>query len=383
MTAAFNAIEPAGTNSYPVGSGQSPAACVSQDVGCFEPHPWGGVPGIFKKLTDEAGLNYVVSLSTRNAASLRGHFLNTANTAWDLRGDIASQKWDVVVLQGQSDEPLPAGKAKNANFPQFSTYASRIAEYIQTGQISQADTNGQTTEAQIFGGLENCMAATSANPPGPGLSRTACNAVRTIPLNLHANPNAKIYLEQMWARPDMVEAHQCTKPDLTTMDGTPIVDPTCSNGANGDTVTAMNAVYYTSKSSTAANLNDITADMRTAMNTVVASSGRLAGVVPVGDAFQRAVDTSVVKTSGFYDAAGIYSVSPTQMELWWKDRTHASVYGSYLKALVLFGRLTGKNPAALGIGEQAAADMGISEADASTLQKIASDSLRAAGYPLE
>src|SRR6187401_881910 len=36
----------------------------------FEPHPWGGVPGIFKQMTVQAGLDYDVSLSTRNAASL-------------------------------------------------------------------------------------------------------------------------------------------------------------------------------------------------------------------------------------------------------------------------------------------------------------------------
>src|SRR5690349_24955947 len=43
----------------------------------FEPHPWGGVPGIFKQFTVQAGLDYDVALSTRNAASLRGHYLNS------------------------------------------------------------------------------------------------------------------------------------------------------------------------------------------------------------------------------------------------------------------------------------------------------------------
>ena len=47
------------------------------------------MPGIFKQLADQAGLDFDVSLSTRNAASLRGHFLNTANADWDLRGNIA------------------------------------------------------------------------------------------------------------------------------------------------------------------------------------------------------------------------------------------------------------------------------------------------------
>lgn len=54
----------------------------------FEPHPWGGVPGIFKQLTDQAGLDYNVFLSTRNAASLRGHLLNSNPANWDLRDNM-------------------------------------------------------------------------------------------------------------------------------------------------------------------------------------------------------------------------------------------------------------------------------------------------------
>jgi hypothetical protein len=64
----------------------------------WEPHPWGGIAGIFKQFTVEKGLDYDVSISARNAASLRGQFLNTANADWDLRGNVASKKWDVVVL---------------------------------------------------------------------------------------------------------------------------------------------------------------------------------------------------------------------------------------------------------------------------------------------
>ena len=97
-----------GTNSYRLGLDQ-PGPGVQGNS--YSPHSqtigWGGVPGIFKQLTVEAGLNYDVALSTRNAATLRGHFLNTANsTNWDLRGNIRSQKWDKMVLQEQSDEAL-------------------------------------------------------------------------------------------------------------------------------------------------------------------------------------------------------------------------------------------------------------------------------------
>lgn len=48
LTAAFNAVSHTGTNSYPVGSTAG---------GWFEPHPWGGVPGVFKMMTDQPGLN--------------------------------------------------------------------------------------------------------------------------------------------------------------------------------------------------------------------------------------------------------------------------------------------------------------------------------------
>src|SRR5260221_1317335 len=103
LTAAFNAADPTGTNSFPVGTGVAPNPCATSGTACFEPHNWGGVPGIFKRLTDQAGLSYDVSHSTRNAATLRGQYLNTANAKWDMRGNIASQKWDVVIVQGQSD----------------------------------------------------------------------------------------------------------------------------------------------------------------------------------------------------------------------------------------------------------------------------------------
>jgi hypothetical protein len=74
LTAAMNVANSSGSNPY-------------------EPHPWGGVPGIFKQFTVEAGLDYDVSISARNAASLRGHFLNTNPAGWDLQSNIASQKW--------------------------------------------------------------------------------------------------------------------------------------------------------------------------------------------------------------------------------------------------------------------------------------------------
>ena len=59
------------------------------------------------------------------------------------------------------------------------------------------------------------------------------------------------------------------------------------------------------------------------------------------------------------------------LDLWFDDGTHASVHGSYLSALTLFGTTTGVNPFSLGAGEIAARDLGISGADAVALQRIA------------
>lgn len=371
LTAAFNAVDPTGTNSFPVGSGVPPNPCATVNP-CFEPHPWGGVPGIFKRLTDQAGLDIDVSLSTRNAATLRGQFLNTANANWDLRSNIASQKWDIVVLQAQSDEPLPAATSKNGNFVSFSTYLNLIEQYIHVGA------GMTTTEAQIFGSLANCTAATTANPPGPGLSTANCNATRTIPANPNANPDAFVYVFQSWARPDMVEAHKCTMPDDNTTNGVPILDPGCSNGTNGSPTTGQNNIYYTSNTSTAANLRDMTTDLHNVFYGRVASNRNLAGVVPIGDAFQRAVDTSVVKNGNFYKADGTYDDSGP-ISLWWLDRTHESVYGAYLAGLVMYGTITGRDPASFGTDEKAYGELGISSAAALALQKVAHDTLVAAG----
>jgi len=335
LTAAFNAVSSAGSNP-------------------FEPHPWGGVPGLFKKFTDEAGLSYDVSISARNAATLRGQFLNTANAAWDLRGNVASQVWNTVVLQEQSDAALPAGRGKNANLAQFNAYADQFERFIHNGAAQTY------TETQLYGSLAACQAT--------GASTTTCNTVRTIPQNPNASAATKVYLTDTWARPDMVFAHKITTPDLTTADGRPIVD---TSSAGGEAT-----LYY-------ASLAAMSADLHASFAAKAASNPGFAGVIPVGDAFQLAVDQGLVKTGGFYDANGVYV--PEQpgdpMNLWWYDYLHASKYGSYLDALVQFGTITGLDPLSLGAGEQAARDLGISAADALTLQRIASQELAIAAVP--
>ena len=75
----------------------------------YEPHPWGGVPGLFEAFASQSGLELDVAISARNAATLQGQYLNSNPAGWDLRGNVASQAWDVVVLQDNSTQPLPSG----------------------------------------------------------------------------------------------------------------------------------------------------------------------------------------------------------------------------------------------------------------------------------
>ncbi len=335
----------------------------------WEPHPWGGVPGIFKQLADQAGLAYDVSLSTRNAASLRGHYLNTANPNWDLRGNIASRKWDVVVLQEQSDAALPAGRGANANFPQFSAYADKIQKYIHVGAAESY--TERSMYQTIYGGNANCLIA---------LRTATCSntTLRNVPANLNANPHAKVFLTQTWARPDMVFAHLSTIADANypaVPDGRPIVDTTKPGFPNG----FADTLYYAAEG-----LAGMTADLRTAFYGKATANPGFAGVAPVGDAFQRALDQGVAKSTGFYDASGVYSTSDRRdpMNLWWDDYLHASRHGSYLSALVLFGTVTGIDPWSFGANEKAAADLGISRLDAMKLQRVASEQLSVAGIAL-
>src|SRR5687768_11491745 len=167
----------------------------------FEPHPWGGVPGIFKQFTVQAGLDYNVALSTRNAASLRGHFLNTNPAGWDLRGNIGSAAWNKVVLQEQSDEPLTRQPGLASNPDYFKTYAAKIADFVHSGaahSYRERDLIGGTTAA--------CQAAT-------GASASTCNLLRSVPANPNASAATDVYLYQTWARPNLINAPFTTVTD--------------------------------------------------------------------------------------------------------------------------------------------------------------------------
>lgn len=110
-------------------------------------------------------------------------------------------------------------------------------------------------------------------------------------------------------------------------------------------------------------------DLRAAADRARAANPSVAGVVPVGQAWNRAMTTGVADPNP-YDGIGY-----GQLDLWAYDHYHASVAGYYLSALVTFGAITGIDPTTLGAKEKGADELGLSDAQAAALQRVARDTL--------
>lgn len=113
----------------------------------------------------------------------------------------------------------------------------------------------------------------------------------------------------------------------------------------------------------------MTQDLRRASDGVRTLSPAIKGVLPVGEAWTRAI------AAGIADANPYDGVAFGQVDLWTYDHYHASIYGYYLEALVVFGRVTGIDPTRLGAKERAADDLGIAPQTAVALQQVARDQL--------
>jgi hypothetical protein len=96
-----------------------------------------------------------------------------------------------------------------------------------------------------------------------------------------------------------------------------------------------------------------------------------ARVIPVGEAWNRAMREGVADLNP-YDG-----IDAGKLDLWTYDHYHASTFGYYLEALVIFGRVTGRDPRSLGEHECSAFELGLSRAQARALQQIAFDELAA------
>lgn len=146
------------------------------------------------------------------------------------------------------------------------------------------------------------------------------------------NPKAEVWLDATWSRADQ------TYPDGKPWHGKPIQQM-------GIDVAAAYAL--------------------------AAKNAHVNGVVPVGLAWNRAIDSGV---AGGDPYAGIPA---GKINLWAWDSYHASAYGYYLEALMVFAKVTGRDPLSLGDSETVADDMGFSKPQTHALQQVAHDELAA------
>lgn len=105
-------------------------------------------------------------------------------------------------------------------------------------------------------------------------------------------------------------------------------------------------------------------------------AARAPGVVAVngvGEAWNRAMD------SGIADPNPYDGIDLDKVDLWTYDHYHASNYGYYLEALVVFGNLTGLDPRSLGENECSGYELGMSRNQVRMLQQAAFDQLASEG----
>jgi len=150
---------------------------------------------------------------------------------------------------------------------------------------------------------------------------------------LKANPNARLWLFATWGRADQVYP-----------DNAPPV-------WKGKTPQQMGK------------------DVQAAYEQAVKEEPRYAGIVPVGLAWNRAIDSGVADVNP-YDG-----LDANKVDLWAYDHYHASSYGYYLEALMDFGKLTAHDPLELKGKDRVAEALGISPAQSTALMQVAHDTL--------
>jgi hypothetical protein len=116
-------------------------------------------------------------------------------------------------------------------------------------------------------------------------------------------------------------------------------------------------------------------DVRAAYDKAAAAA-RATSVIPVGDAWLRAMHT------GLADPNPYDGIEAGRLDLWTYDHYHASTSGYYLEALMVFGGVTGRDPRSLTQTECSAFELGLSAAQTKALQQVAYDELSAAGLAM-
>jgi hypothetical protein len=297
--------------------------------------PFGGVAGIFLQLTEEAGLNYNVSLIAVSSATLTGYANNTGNEAGDL-ALIENPAYSKVVLQDQTFQPLPTtinvnGKtvATRGNPTSFASGVNKLVTDIDT-----ADKNA-------------------------GVASAAVTLYETPPLAAYGysstNPAAPIFGSSTEAQQNGNTAYAPYVGDA---------NPIAAMASD-----LHNAYVGEAKSWNAAN-----------------PSGSVLNVALAGDAWVSAINLGYAEQDPF-----LVNEPAGQVDLWDSNPLlaccttpigyHPSAYGDYLNALVLFGQITGLNPMSVSAEfdpsdtDSAAYALGISTPIAQDLAIAAEDTL--------
>jgi hypothetical protein len=114
-------------------------------------------------------------------------------------------------------------------------------------------------------------------------------------------------------------------------------------------------------------------EVRAGYDRAAEGSPTVKGVLPVGEAWIRAMQTGVADSNP-YDG-----IEAGKLNLWTFDGYHASVYGYYLEALVVFGGITNRDPRSLGDNECSGFELGLSAVQVHALQQVAFDQLNVGG----
>ena len=117
-------------------------------------------------------------------------------------------------------------------------------------------------------------------------------------------------------------------------------------------------------------------DLRAGYDKAAAATPGIKPVIPVGDAWIRAI------RSGVADANPYDGIDVGKVDLWTDDHYHASTYGYYLETLVVFGSITGLDPRSLGENECSGYELGLSQPQVAALERVAFDQLAAGGAKL-
>jgi len=106
---------------------------------------------------------------------------------------------------------------------------------------------------------------------------------------------------------------------------------------------------------------------------LAAEAPGIVAVNGVGEAWTRAMNLGIADPNP-YDG-----IELDKINLWTYDHYHASSYGYYLEALVVFGNLTGLDPRSLGENECSGYELGMSRNEVRMLQQAAYDQLASEG----